>query len=290
MSIRFIRLLAAYALLMFYSIPVTAQSEGQSEFTVELKSEEAFLGPNYVGILEDYRTHQRVGTTDLSADDTFRFRGVPKGDYQLTITDRKGAVILQTMVLVSPAIAVATVQLPKRKEQRPPSGPVSLAELQHSPARKAVSAMVQAQRFSEAGDFRRAAEELEKAVRISPDYPAAHVNLAVEYIRLEQYERAIEVIGRANQWMKPDAMQLCNLAYAQMKLQRIDAAAEAARAALRLDAHYPQAHYILGALLARDPQTVGEALSHLEQAAKTLPSAGSMLEAVRKDRRTLKGD
>jgi tetratricopeptide (TPR) repeat protein len=157
-----------------------------------------------------------------------------------------------------------------------------LSQLLHPPSRKAFSAMVAAQRFSEAGDYPHAAEELEKAVRLSPEYADAHWNLAAQYIRLGQYSRAVEESRRAMEFAKPGPMQLCNLAFAQMQLGRYDEATESARASLRLDSTYAQAHFVLGTLLARDGKTLREALPHLELAARTLPSAAKVLELARK--------
>jgi hypothetical protein len=56
------------------------------------------------------------------------------------------------------------VELRLRQEeiQRPSSGPVSLTQLKHPPARKAFGALVAEQRFSEAGQYAKAVGELEK--------------------------------------------------------------------------------------------------------------------------------
>jgi len=281
--IRFGRLTAAHALLLFLPMAAIAQPPETLQFKIELKSDEASIAPDYVCELEDFRTHQRVGVADLNSDDTFTFRHVPYGEYQMTISDPRGDAVFQDLVTVDAHNSLLTVQLAKRKVERPPSGPVSVAQLQHPPARKAFSALVTAQRFSESGDYRRAAEELEKAVRISPDYAEAYTNLAVQHMRLGEYERAVEEMRRANEIAKPGPVQLCNLAYAQMQLKRYDQAIESARASLRLDGNYAQAHYVLGALLARDPKTLGEALPHLERAAEVMPSAKAMWEMARKD-------
>lgn len=290
MSIRCGRLMAAPALLVFLSLRGGAQSPDLPLFKIELKSDEPLIAVQYICDLEEFRSHRRVATADMSPDDTFTFRDLPPGDYQLTIADRRGGIVHQDFLLVSAERPTVTVLLPRRKPSRPPSGPISVAQLQHPPSPKAFAAVVAAQRFSEAGDYRRAAEELEKAVRISPAYVEAYVNLAVEHIRLGQYERAVEEMRRASQIAKPGAPALCNLAYAQMKLRRYDEALQSVRDSLRADAGYPQAHYLLGALLARNPQTLADALPHLELAAKTLPSAESMLEMARKDWKRLRGD
>jgi len=57
-----------------------------------------------------------------------------------------------------------------------------------------------------------------------------------------------------------------------------------ARAALRLDSGSPQAHLILGSILAVDPRTRAESIPHLERAAETLPSARATLRQIRQAR------
>ena len=47
-----------------------------------------------------------------------------------------------------------------------------------------------AQRFSESGQTEKAVEELEKAIRISPEYADAYNNLAVQHIRMGRFEDA----------------------------------------------------------------------------------------------------
>lgn len=117
--------------------------------------------------------------------------------------------------------------------------------------------MVSAQRFSESGQAEKAVEELEKAIRISPEYADAYNNLAVQHIRMGRFEEACGELARA---------------------------IASARAALRLDSGSPQAHLILGSILAQDPRTRAESIPHLERAAETLPSARASLEQVRRAR------
>lgn len=241
------------------------------------------LGPGYSCRLEDL--HSRQSTSgDVHTDGSATLHNVPYGDYRLTVTDFGGAAVREEIVTVGQFAGPIVINLPRR-DQRPPAGPVSVAQLQHPPSPKAVAAAAKAQRYSGAGDYRRAATELEKAVRLSPDFVEARNNLAVEYIRLGDYQPAIEEIERASAIAKPGPVELCNLAYAELQLKRYDEAVEAVRAALRLDSAYAQAHFVLGVLLARQPATLREALPHLERAAQTIPSAQAALELARRSAR-----
>ena len=92
--------------------------------------------------------------------------------------------------------------------------------------------------------------------------------------------RAIEIAG-------PNPLRLCNLAYAQVFLGRRQEAQVTVRAALKLDAGYPQAHLILGTILAGDQRTLAEAIPHLQRAAESLTSAQATLDRARGAMRNL---
>ena len=274
--------MAAHALLLFLTAVGDAQPQEASKVRIELTTGQELVGPRYACLLEDLHSHQRFGVADLQADSAFSFHQVPYGDYQIVITDAGGAELHQQLLTVNQQNMVVSVTLPKPNIQRPPSGPVSMAQLLHPPAAKAISAAEAGERFAESGEYRRAAVELEKAIRISPDFAEAYTNLAAQHIRLGEFEQAVQELEHAMTIAKPGPVQLCNLAFAQLQLKRYDEATESARASLRLDRDYVKAHYLLGVLLARDRRTLPEAIPHLERAAKELPSAEAVLERARK--------
>jgi tetratricopeptide (TPR) repeat protein len=217
----------------------------------------------------------------MRADDFFEFRNIAYGDYWLTISDGQSRTIYHGMVRAHSGGWQETVDLGPAKEKAGPGGPVSVTELRHPPSHKALSAFMASQQLAESGQFKAAAEELEKATRFSPDWPDAHTNLAAQYIRLGRFEDAVGQAKRAIELGKPNAVDLGNIAYAQLQLQRRGEAIEAARAGLQADANSAKLHYILGSLLAMDPHTLPEAVSHLELAAKTFDSARKNLEQAR---------
>ena len=232
--------------------------------------------------LDDPRTHRKVATSDVRSDGLFEFRDVPYGSYQLAFTDPRGVSIYETLVSVDGQSLPLVVRIPDQPVDRPPSGRVSVTQLLHPPDRKALRAMVAAQKRSAAGDYAGAAEELERAVRISPDYADAYANLAAEHIRLGRYEQALSEISRAAAIAGPTALSLCNAAVAQIALGRRDEAVESVRRSLELDPQYGPAHYLLGGMLVKDRRTLREAVSHLEQAAPKIPAARAALEQVRR--------
>jgi tetratricopeptide (TPR) repeat protein len=227
--------------------------------------------------LFDLRSHDRVAISDVRSDGTFDFPSVPSGLYRLAFTDPRGDVIYETEVSVGGA-KVIQVSIPDQRVNRPPSGGVSVAQLMHPPDRKAVQAALAAQKLSAAGDYAGAAEKLERAVQISPDFADAYANLAAQHIRLGKYPQALDEIARAAEIAGPTALSLCNAAAAQVALGRQSQAMDSLWRALELDPQYAQAHYLLGGLLSNDLRTLSEAVLHLEQAAQTMPAARAVLE------------
>jgi tetratricopeptide (TPR) repeat protein len=233
--------------------------------------------------LDDLRAHRTVASSDVGTDGSFEFRNVPYGSYQLAFTDRRGEVIYATLVSVDAQRAPLVVRIPERPVEQPPAGRVSVAQLLHPPDRKALQAMVAAQKLAAAGDYAGAVKELERAVRISPDYADAYTNLAAQHIRLGRYRQALSEIARATQIAGPTALALCNAAVAQWSLGRGNEAVESLRRSIELDPQYAPAHYMLGGVLGKDPRTLSEAVSHLEQAAQTIPAARAALEQAKRD-------
>jgi tetratricopeptide (TPR) repeat protein len=231
--------------------------------------------------LDDLRTHRTAASSDVRTDGTFEFRDVPSGTYRLAFTDSHGEVIYETFVSVDNVGAPLAVRIPEEPVNRPPSGRVSVTQLLHPPDRKAMEAMAAAQKRSDAGDHAGAAEELERAIRVSPGYADAYSNLAAQHIRLGKYELALGEIARSTEIAGPTALGLCNAAVAQLQLGRESQAAESARRSLELDPQYAPAHYLLGGLLGKDRRTLSEAVSHLEQAAQKIPAARAALEQAK---------
>jgi tetratricopeptide (TPR) repeat protein len=79
----------------------------------------------------------------------------------------------------------------------------------------------------------------------------------------------------------PNVLDLCNRALAEWGLKRYEDAMRSSNEALRLDQNAPTAHFVLGAMLARDPKTRREGIEHLQRAADENPAAARILEIAR---------
>lgn len=230
-------------------------------------------------VLSDLHGGQKVAAVSVGGDGRFEFRHVPYGDYRLTVLDDAEQPIHEELITVHDQPQPIQVRVTLPETPRPASGAVSAEELLHPPAKKALKAVLEAQKLADAGAHDKAAEQLEKAVQLSPGYTPAWVNLAVQHIFLKGYEQALQELTRAVEISKPTAMALCNMAYAQYALHRYGEGTRTAREALRLDPSYAQAHYLLGSFLVVDRRPEG--LRHLEAAARSMPAAQAELERAR---------
>jgi len=233
--------------------------------------------------MEGASSHLRTGQADIRIDGSFEFREIPTGDYTLRVTDGSGQTVCQEYVTVREPVAEFEIRLPERESDRraTQAATVSLNELMHPPDKKALRAFQSALRLAAARNYDEAATELEKAIRISPEFAAAHTNLAAQYFRLGRFEESAEESARAIQIGGPRPENLCNLATAQARLQRWEEAEKSARAALHLNSGYVRANLVLGVLLVDHPATRNEGIRNLEKAAPTFASARLFLERLR---------
>lgn len=126
--------------------------------------------------LYDMSRHETLSTSEIKGDGEFEFRDAPPGAYLVTVTNERGEAVYQSNVSIggpgmTPLIIHLSDGLPARGASPPLAGAISLRQLQHPPSRKAFDAAAQAQRFSEAGDYPKAATALESRLRSRPTTP-----------------------------------------------------------------------------------------------------------------------
>jgi len=246
----------------------------------EVLSSRLFLGSDYTAQIYDQRSHQIVERTPVSSSGQFEFHDVGNGSYVVQIANEFGDPIVSVPLDGAGFLSPLQIRLPEADEAKPVSGTVSVARLQHPPARKAFDEMVKAQKFTRAGDIPRAVEHLRKAIGISPDFADAHTNLGGHYIRTGRYEEGLAEYRTVLTLGSAGPMEFCNLSIALFATRHFPQAEEAARHALALDSRSPVAHYLLGRALLVDPARRAEARQHLQFAAPSLPQAKVMADRV----------
>jgi tetratricopeptide (TPR) repeat protein len=276
-----VRTILFCAALWVVLAPAKSQSQSNNAQPVIVKGQiETRASSNLTVQLYDIGSRSIASSAYVAADGSFELRAVPPGSYSVRVLNDMGEELYQTFLNAGSQPGMPLViHLTEKPPAQPGSGTVSVHELQHAPPRKAYDAAVQAQHFSEAGDFARAAGALEKAVALAPDYADAHSNLGAQYLRLGRYMDSLTETERAIVLGGPTSSRLSNRAIAELHLNRNAEALENATAAARLAPDSAVAQYVLGlALLAN--QRASEAKTHLEIAAQSMPAARDTLQRL----------
>lgn len=116
-----------------------------------------------------------------------------------------------------------------------------------------------------AGDDIDATLRFEEFVLRYPDYPGAHVNLAILHTRAGEYERARTSIDAALALDPANAPALNQQGLLHRREGRFDAAEDAYLRALAADPDYALAHYNLGVLNELYLRRLEAALEHFER-------------------------
>lgn len=276
----YIRLAIALGMVLTAAAPAQPQTSELTSWTVDVQRGHEASPNGYSGELYN-RLQQKTASAELGIGNAFEFRQVPCGEYLLVVRDAHGEAVHQEFVSASPSGQPVTIRLPNQEQPRPTAGTVSVAELLHPPARKAIQAALRGVHFTDAGQYEKAAEQFRKAIDISPGYAAAYSGLAASNLRMHNYREAAEEASHAMEISRDDPADLCNLSLAQSQLKRIADATATARRWLAMEPENPKAHLVLGLLLTANRRTYGEAAQHLERAAKDLPEARERWAAVR---------
>ena len=145
---------------------------------------------------------------------------------------------------------------------------------------KAIKEFQLSQRSFQLGDIRSASEHLEKALRIHPDFPEAHNNLACAYIYFKEYEKALAELQQVIAINPNLDTPYNNLSLVFLSLERFPEAERAARYALALNPQRNASRYDLGQALAAQQHYTLEAVEALRQASKEIPQARLALALV----------
>jgi tetratricopeptide (TPR) repeat protein len=134
---------------------------------------------------------------------------------------------------------------PAAPEPKPVTGVVSLHDLQHPIAKKALQAAYEAQQFSKAHQTDKAIAKLEKAIRIDPQYRDGHCNLGVQYARVGRMQDARAEFQKALDIGPPAAVIYADLALAASVSGQLEDAERFAKKALELDPNNPGAQRVI---------------------------------------------
>jgi tetratricopeptide (TPR) repeat protein len=243
-----------------------------------VEGDSAFLGNEYSVELEERNRSGPRYDAPVANDGGFEIRDVPSGQYNLRLLTLRGDTVCEQLLDVHQFVGQISIRLPSRRSARPGSGTVSVSELRRPVPEKAFQAFVAAQRYVESGRELDATRQLERALKIYPEYADARCNLGVEYLRMGRHKEALEQFERAAATAPASARVFANLSYSLCVLGRLGDAEQAARRAVAIDNSYGRAHYLLGSILAKSVapgslEKAPEAARHLRLGAADVPHA-----------------
>ncbi len=219
------------------------------------------------------RTSMR-STAQVFADGSFRMTVAPPGTYRLTVLNPRGVEVYSGIVSVDAFAPELLIKLPELPGDKAVTGTVSVETLRRTVPEKARKQYRRAMRQHRKGNTDKAIAGLEKALEVDEKFVAAHASLGVVFLKLEQYDQALEHLQKAARLDPTSAPVYTNASIALFSVHRFHDAEAAARAAIRLDAGDPLAHHILGLSLMLTDRHTEEALTSLRHAAKSSPRAG----------------
>ena len=132
----------------------------------------------------------------------------------------------------------------------------------------------------DAGRLEESAKHGEKALRISPDWAAAHHDLGQCYARMHQYEKAIEEFQSAAALDPRMVAPWVSLAGAYFLEGKYTEGENAARRALEIDPANSNARYFLGRILAVAGHDLQDAVELLRKSEEQYPAARLTLANV----------
>ena len=187
-------------------------------------------------------TNMGMQTTVSDDDGTFRFNGLGFGPYVITIEpgeDYERTVETVNIDKETGGGKNLIVPITLRMKGGLESGVESVPKQARDLYGKGVEA-------GKANDHKKAAEHLEAAVALAPDFSLALNELGVQYLRLGQFDKAVPVLEKAIKAAPKAFPPRLNLGFALLSKKDFPGAEAKLREALTLNNTAPAAHMYLG--------------------------------------------
>jgi Tfp pilus assembly protein PilF len=207
-----------------------------------------------------------------------------EGVFIFTVRTMQGDILHQEPVQVGKYNSAVSIHIDGggngEAPERPVSGTISVARLQHKPVKQAKKEYIKAEDKLRAGDLRASLEHLKNAVQIDPNYMEAYNNLGSRYMMLGDLPSAQTAFQRALA-LDPDAHPVqVNLSIVLLAMGDAKGAEVASRRAVRLNPSDMKAKYMLGLSLYQQHAFTEETVDLLSKAREKFPSATMALAVI----------
>lgn len=126
------------------------------------------------------------------------------------------------------------------------------------------------------GELQAAIRHFQTAIELEPDHAEAHYNLGIIYMRLSQWQKAEWHYLSALQSAPNNAQVHVNLSVVYALQEKVEAAEHHLKTALKLDAELPEAHFMLGQLYLSQPDRSREGVDHLHRGLALRPDSSKV--------------
>jgi tetratricopeptide (TPR) repeat protein len=265
------------SLLLLSAAPASA---GQYSFRAELTCAQCSSYANVVAELTDSSRHP-VSSGPINQNGMVELFASREGVYTFTVRTIDGGILHQETVHVGRHNAPVAVHIEDGQErQRPVSGTVSVARLQHKVPKKAKKEYNKAEEKLKEGDIQGSLDHLQKAIEIDPNYMEAHNNLGARYLMLGDVQKAYASFKRALDLDPDSPLVQVNMAISLLSIGDPKGAENAARRAMQLDPTDLKPKYMLGLALYEQQQYTTEAIDVLKKARERFPNANMALAVM----------
>ncbi|MGJ5818130.1 tetratricopeptide repeat protein [Paludibaculum fermentans] len=212
---------------------------------------------------------------DLDMHGGFHFFGIPKGDYELSVTTVTGAVLHREYVFLRSPTNRLSIRLPTSNSRlsRGGAATVSAARLLHKVPSNARKEFARGMKAASRMHSAEAIEHLARSIELDPGFVEAYNNLGTQYLQANAYETARSYFQKAIELDTGAPEAHVNLALSLLKLRRYLEAETAARVAIRMAGNDPASHYYLGIALLNQSRNPIEAIDALQRACDSIPRA-----------------
>lgn len=221
-----------------------------------------------------------IGERELGYEGTAIFDQLVPGQYMVTIERENQTTIARPLEIKATSVKTLTWEIriagdsttvresTKESFQRNSS---TGEELSSPVPKKAFKAFHQASEESARGNYLKAIEYLQKAIKEAPNFLEAYNNLGAQYQKLKEWNQAIEAYKHAIEIKGNSPLPYLNLGNIYLERGELDSALKAFQSVLELEDENLRAHLALGKIYL-EKRDYGRAEGHLEAVTRLNPS------------------
>lgn len=184
-------------------------------------------------------------STATDQDWSFRFNDLPPGTYTVVVDGGKEYETARESVTFGPEGSGRVTNVAIQLRVKVSAANPAFANVPQA----AIDLYQKGATAAQKGDVKNAVDFLSKAVAAYPNFTIALNELGLQYLKLKQWDKAIESFAALLKLRPADATAQLNIGIALFNQPKLEEAETHLREALKLNSNGPNAHYYLGMVL-----------------------------------------